>query len=811
MPVEFHAPSLLDFVKLAAASNENSTIRSKNSGLSSTRLPTWASTNQRTMQDFVSALRTEYGSSIADAAQARLETLTESGRKPLKAFMIRETVDESIRTWQRNINTCDRFLSGIDPEHCLDATASAEADRKGIADPALRSLMKEAMREELRSAFAKPSGEVSVAAMEGRLSRSDAVHAAVTYSSPEYPFRSMPGTDADKYRILHMLDRNVNLAGAVMQHLDLCRLLQPEGRITPETVWEAVTEKPMPETVTRENFADELDAAFRGILAAKNLTPDKVDGVMSCLSQVKLEAAVEIAAGRPLTEADLIDPDSILRRVSAKGQRADLERSVARDVGRVANTNVSGEPAAAGITFGLPEGDVAVPLGKAARETFAFADEADRNAFRSGSPSSYTAALLENCRAVSGGNQLMAGTLAAFLTQTPVAILGAQGHVGALGSLVEGRLNEHMAVNYDIRPQADGTVRVTLKSNEDAQTAGRGMIEATIRPDGSIAMDRLSLESPENVRQAAFRERMNARFDADETIPAAEKPMLRSIVTEGLTEEARSADPARLDALADAGIAQVRGHPLFGRIMSSVPDHLDPERMRTVIAEMTAVLREDYADAIDKHFDEDGVFDNYYKDAIRDSIESFDGVPLREKPLNFDGRMALENGRPSLDIRVAGLREQLLEAVPDPNVRGFISMAACQAGLEALLTIQISGPDPRQQTTMWEGAPTLVDLLGGNARTTSLNYAFADHRYSISFDPIVPGSLPDDPVNLGRRVHLSLNITQSLSSQGGVLASKTIPLMGYRVELDMPLSQPNLRPGEVPEFTLRRIEGTKLC
>ena len=76
MPVALLSPSLQDFVQLAAASGANRTIRSKENGLSATRLPTWASTNQKTMQDFLSAVRREFGSSIADTAQARLNTLT---------------------------------------------------------------------------------------------------------------------------------------------------------------------------------------------------------------------------------------------------------------------------------------------------------------------------------------------------------------------------------------------------------------------------------------------------------------------------------------------------------------------------------------------------------------------------------------------------------------------------------------------------------------------------------------------------------------------------------------------------------------
>lgn len=810
MPVELLSPSLQDFVQLAAASGANRTIRSKENGLSATRLPTWASTNQKTMQDFLSAVRREFGSSIADAAQARLNTLTEAGHKPLKAFMVRDTVDEAIRTWQRNLNTCDKFLSGIDAAHSIDTAASAVADSKGISDLAIRDLMKEALKDELKSHFAKPTGEVSVATLESWIARSDAVHAASRYVSSESPFSTMPGSAADKFQILHMFDRHSSIGFVALQKLEQCRMLQPQGKLTPETVWEAVLEHPMPETVSREAFAGELDTAFKESLAAKNMTADEIDRVMSGLGQVKFSSAVEVALGKPLTEADLIDPSMILQRVSEKGRRSDLEKLVARDVGRVGNIDVSGRQVSADITFGLPTGDVSMPLGKAAQTTFPFADAEDLSAFKGGRPSSFTHALMENCRTATGGNTVMAGTLAAFLTQTPVTILGAQGNSGPLGGLIDGRMNEHMAVKYDIRPQENGTVKVTLKSNEDAEKAGRGFMEATIRTDGSIALNRLTLESPANVKQAAFESRIGARIDGDASIPATEKDMLKKLVTEGLREAAGTDSAADVDARAESAIDQIRGKAVFGRILTSIPDHLDPERSKTILNEMTDALRQDFAHLKASDFDDDGVFTTYYLDALRDSIESFDGLPLREKPVNYDGRMTLDSGRPSREIRKAGVREQLLEAVPDQQVRRFISMVACQAGLEASLSLQSYGTDPRQGTTLWAGAPTLADLVSESKLSSGLNYSFPFNQYSISFDPIVPGTQPDDPVNRGRQAHISLNMTQCLSVQSRLIASKSVPLMDYQMSMDVPLSQPNLSEGEVPAFTLTRLDGTKL-
>ena len=810
MPVEMLSPSLQDFVQLAAASNDNSTIRSKEGGLSATKLPTWASTNQKTMQDFISAIRNEFGSSIADAAQAKLDTLTKAGNKPLKAFMVRETVDESLRTWQRNINTCDKFLSGIDPDHSIDRATDAVADNKGISDPTLRNLMKEAMKEEIKSHFAKPTGEVSTSSIESWLSRSDSAHAAERYAASEFPFRTMPGSTEDKYQILRLLDEDFSISCAAMQKLDQCRMIQPQGTLTPETIWNAVIEKPMPESVSKDNFAEELSSAFRGQLAAKNLTPDEINRVMSGLSQVKFDSAVKVALGKPLTEADLLDPNMILKKVSDKGRRPNLEKLVALDVGRVGNTDVSGRPAAADITFGLPAGDVKMPLGRAAHTQFPFANDADLSAYKSGYPSTFTHKLMDNCLAAAGGNSVMAGTLAAFLSQTPVTILGAQGHSGPLGSLVDGNLNEHMAVSYDIRPQTDGSIKVTLASNEDAEKAGRGVMDATIRPDGSITLNRLKLESPANARQAAFESRISARIAGDASIPASEKTMLKNLVTEGLREAAGTASASEVDARANSAIDQIRGKAVFGRILSSIPEHLDPDRSKTIRNEMTAVLRQDFARAKASDFDEDGVFTTYFKDALRDSIESFDGLPLREKPVNYDGRMTLDGGRPSREIREAGVREQLLEAVPDQHVRSFISMVACQAGLEASISLQSSGTDPRQSTSLWAGAPTLVDLLTESDRSSGLNYTFPRHKYSISFDPIIPGTLPDDPVNLGRQAHISLKMTQCLSVQSRLVASKDVPLMEYQMSMDVPLSQPNLRDGEVPEFQLTRLEGTKL-
>lgn len=111
-------PTLLDFSLAAAQATDTSKIKVSGQEVKSTRLPTWASTNHAAMTAFVEAIRSELGSTIADATANRLHAILGNDR-PLSARVVRESIDNAVRMAQSRLNGRDRFLSDIDPRQGL--------------------------------------------------------------------------------------------------------------------------------------------------------------------------------------------------------------------------------------------------------------------------------------------------------------------------------------------------------------------------------------------------------------------------------------------------------------------------------------------------------------------------------------------------------------------------------------------------------------------------------------------------------------------------------------------------------------------
>lgn len=72
MPID-GVSSLQQFVNLASSVSDNSNIRATDKGLSATSLHTWASTNRASMAAFMSALKAEFGDTIADTASVQAQ------------------------------------------------------------------------------------------------------------------------------------------------------------------------------------------------------------------------------------------------------------------------------------------------------------------------------------------------------------------------------------------------------------------------------------------------------------------------------------------------------------------------------------------------------------------------------------------------------------------------------------------------------------------------------------------------------------------------------------------------------------------
>lgn len=244
--------NLQQFANLAASVSENSTIRAGDKGLSATKLHTWASTNRASMAAFMSALQAEFGDTIADAASVQLKTLTNGGEKPLKAWMVRQTVDNAIRQVHANINVRDKFISGIDPEHSLENAVGKLCVKYEVRDPEVRARAVETARDELNRTAVLGKHELTSESITNKLEFMTlaTTNAVVDFGRNPPVVAETKGANTEKFDILAMLNGQDDVRMAALNFIPQCRLVQPEGAISKETLWMAMAESRMPSDVT---------------------------------------------------------------------------------------------------------------------------------------------------------------------------------------------------------------------------------------------------------------------------------------------------------------------------------------------------------------------------------------------------------------------------------------------------------------------------------------------------------------------------------------------------------------------------------
>jgi hypothetical protein len=209
------------------------------------------------MAAFVSALKSEYGDNVAQMASSRLQGPFTEG-KPLTAYMVKQVTAEA-RTAAAGV-----FLSGVDfngnkVEHSLDAALNAHFSRldANVNPEAFSPEQKDAL-DALKSNIAQDllSGrktfnsaqEIFTNVKNGALGGVDLYWLAA--SGPEASLSQPPGALADKARLCLLLrpdnnigDSNVSLA---VWRLGQMRAEQPEGPLTPATIWKACFNEALP-------------------------------------------------------------------------------------------------------------------------------------------------------------------------------------------------------------------------------------------------------------------------------------------------------------------------------------------------------------------------------------------------------------------------------------------------------------------------------------------------------------------------------------------------------------------------------------
>ena len=513
MSVDALQLSTADFLQVAQNA-DNRTVRLSSSGsISNTRLPTFVSTNQRTIDSFVKALRRDFGSAIADAAKEQLKGLTSAGTLPLKGFMVREAIDKAVATMQANINARDRFFSGIDPAHSFKTLINKQLDKCGITDVTLRAIACDRAEKELRSMVSVTGSErVDNQHMEQLFNMLEALQTINHMRDSSFVERDLPGSIADKFDLVHTF-KDSTLATRAIEVLPLCRQIQPEGQLTRETVWTALTGLPMPQQAEKEEifvFSQMLEEAIEDNQVTAGLcNKDQAKKAFTALG-LRFNNAIDIAkTNRAITLADYLRPESILSKcvqIVKKDLLANTQenvlRKVAHDICRMGEKNRLGQPATTDILLHLPDGIYRVKGGKSAGAggpkdgAFRFSTDLEEKQYRGGNLSEYTTNLADKCNTLCRGNRTQSTALLALFCQTPLKVFAGTGGMCGTGKLIP-TLSEHMATHYEAKfDDNHGLVKFSITTNDVPELAGKGTMIISVSSSGEYQSDDVDVTFP---------------------------------------------------------------------------------------------------------------------------------------------------------------------------------------------------------------------------------------------------------------------------------------------------------------------------
>ncbi len=509
-----------DFLQVTQDADNRTVRLSSNGTVNNTRLPTFVSTNQKTLSEFVEALRRDFGTAIADAAEEQLNSLTNKGSLPLKGFMVRETVDKAVAAMQANINVRDRFFSGIDPAHSFKSFMEGKLNELGIRDEALRvAAMAEAEKEVRAKASAIGDRRLDAMYMESLCNRTNVVYTLLKMEDCCFIERDLPGSLMDKFDLRQMLGDMELVTTRAIEVLPLCRQIQPNGQLERKTVWFALTAgSTMPKEAENESvraFADRLSSAVKENLAASIFNGDKAlaDQAFNNIDW-HFHAAVDIAkTRRAVTKEDYIRPETKLAWC-LKNVMKDLsnnthnltEGAVAKDLPRLMEKTLDGKPVTPDIRIHLSDGEYRVKCGRNACDgkpedgafQFSNSEEAKETkkevyAYQHGAPTEYTANLIEKCKQLCKNRDRQGLTLFSLFSQSTPRIFAGRGS----GQLIN-TINEHAPMHFDLRMGDDGKARFTLTIEESPEKSGTGTVTIAVSPDGKCEIEDLHAEFATN-------------------------------------------------------------------------------------------------------------------------------------------------------------------------------------------------------------------------------------------------------------------------------------------------------------------------
>lgn len=523
--MEINNLTMADFTRIVSqVTDDTAKIKLSDGGLKSTKLPTWASTNQKAMTAFIETIKREIGAGAADMASVQLHAKLGKD-KPLTVRAVRETIDDVVRMTQRNLNIRDKFLSGIDSGHCFDKSFEEMIDafgfRERMSDSAKASL-KTALRDEYIKHFTLGSEQC------GNLKKLDEFPR--DRSSLTFCVKNMAGISinagelsADFVSLAKLLKSPSTYGGLLLQSIPQMRAIQPEGELTAETVWQAVFNEPLPHDIDlrESSFVAKFDEAVPQKL--EETMPGKGAAFALLCSDFSKDKAHELLERRNITFADLPYPERSLKL--SHGSNYTGEQLMARDVCRRSRETVTGRGKSAVSTPpSIHTAGQTFVLGKEAGHVFG--SELDKKNYLLGKPSSYSGKLMGYFWGICEGNAKQADMTAYLVSQAPMRKIRGTGGM-SFGSAMDMNVHEHSATEIFVEKAENGNVRVRISTFDlpDAvRYSGYASLTYDVTPEGEAVPVDLKIMSKFGETAETL-----ASLESDESISDDE---LRSYIAE---------------------------------------------------------------------------------------------------------------------------------------------------------------------------------------------------------------------------------------------------------------------------------------
>ncbi|MDR2503707.1 MAG: hypothetical protein LBD82_04910 [Deltaproteobacteria bacterium] len=481
--------------------------------------------NRVTMDGFIAAIRAKHGKGAGDFVHNMLKNEYDSG-KPLTARAAREMI-EAAAAWRArdnkiSMNIVQKFISAAGPGASLETAMDAICARYNITAADNRGAMKNWVMHQLltRAASGSLPSPLSPQDLLDKLSSNpDGIVDLAKFRGSTDALgmfgASIPCGIDDRMRLADLGLEGDALFRAMWEVRDIRENIQPQGELSPQTIWRAVfsNDRPPPENLDGAALSAALEDDIR--TAAQNAGMDGTLGELTYPCQSMPWARVTELLRRPgilgmddVPGADAIfnnmgSPELALNRLthdimrrgmSSNGARQQPVSPPADDSGRPQPANAPASPAPT-FTFVHEDGTGEnIQVGRNTnfqfkgfeREDHSLVDaEQDRKAYQDMHESSLSRALTTAVRSICGpdASEAQVSNVIYCMAQNALIPLGNMRHLAQVG------FNEHGNVNVSFSRLENGAVRAEFSTDKAlAENSGSFSMTLDIMPDGQVEM-----------------------------------------------------------------------------------------------------------------------------------------------------------------------------------------------------------------------------------------------------------------------------------------------------------------------------------